>query len=317
MKKKVAAMTEPARHYVTLFDGAYAIKGVLMIDSLRAWSSCKTSVHVLVLDDEAEAAVRAWFGKEVAPWTGHECNGFRVWIHRAADLLPEMLALKATRDHASWCWTLASNFTLRVMRAIYPLESVSSRAPAKQAWVTYLDADLFFYGDPEECHRTAGDGIVSVVPHRFPPAYASYIVNGRFNVSWVGFRFSAEPLLDTWAAQCREHCDRTTCGDQRYLDAWPAKLGDKLAVLAPVGMGAGPWNLWSYALSRDTGRITLDGSPLTFYHFHEHRRDKANPVGFRRTLGYPLRQADVDFVYASYEDKYKGFEALLDVAKCV
>ena len=92
--------------------------------------------------------------------------------------------------------------------------------------MTYLDADLFFFGPASAVFAEQGDASVGIVPHRFLAHLAAQSEHGTYNVAWVSFRRDADGLacLDWWRERCLEWCyDRVEDGrfaDQGYLDEY-------------------------------------------------------------------------------------------------
>lgn len=267
-----------------------------MIESLLLKSSTPCEVHVLSLDARA-LAVSEWVGQAARAVGRHD-----VIPHRLADLENFWATLRTARGNRAWghyAWTLGSCWT----------RDVAKRRVGHP--VAYLDADLYFFGDPEACWHEAeiAGASIACVPHRFPPQYEHYVVNGRRNVSWVSFHDTHGRLvLEDWANHCVEKCDASTCGDQRYLDGWDRECRGRVHDFRSKGIGAAPWNVWSYEIAFKDGKVLLDGDELIFYHLHEHRRDPSKPDGFDRTRGYPLREVDVETIYRPYEHAYLDME---------
>lgn len=281
------------RHYVTLFDSAYATKGTLMLHSLAEVSGGQYECVVIALDDHV-AAMRLPHAT-VVPYRDLEAA------------VPELAEVRRTRTHREWCWTLASAALRWRLGQVAPDEVV-----------TYLDADLAFFSDPAAAFAELGDRSIGIVPHRFAPIYQHYEpTSGRFNVSWVSLRRDAvgTACAEEWSRQVLAHCAEDDCGDQRYLDAWPAQYGDNLHVFQSPGMGVAPWNVFAYEIGEGP---TVDGQPVVFYHYHElqettepahgfERRGNALFLdGFRLTLGYPLRPVDVETFYRRYCADYRA-----------
>ncbi len=75
---------------------------------------------------------------------------------RLADFEDDALrAAKQTRNALEYCWTCTPSVALWVLRHRPELESV-----------TYVDADLMFFSDPEPLFDELGDGLD--VDHRAP-----------------------------------------------------------------------------------------------------------------------------------------------------
>jgi len=285
--------------YVTLFDSAYLVKGALMLDSLARHSAEPYLVDVIALDDVTANVVANLSGTRVT----------RLADLEASD--PELRTARANRAWREYCWTLAS-VALRAR--------LSQSAPGEV--VTYLDADLGFYSDPRACHTALGDCSIGIVPHRFAPAYQQYeATSGIYNVSWVSLRNDAvgTACADEWARKVLECCDAAGCGDQRYLNDWPARYGTALCSFESPGIGVAPWNVFGYRVENGHG-VTVNEHPVIFYHYHELSRapTDASRRGlyfdeFRLTLGYPLRSIDIDVFYRDYCRRYRAMAEELGV----
>jgi hypothetical protein len=143
--------------------------------------------------------------------------------------------------------------------------------------LTYVDADLFFFGDPSAVYEELGDNSLLIVGHRFPPDRKDLETFGIYNVGLVSFRRDGEGLrcLEWWRERCLEWCcDRREEGrfaDQKYLDDWPARFR-RVVVLQHKGAGLAPWNVRNYALSLERRGVRVDGQELVFFHFHAFRQ---------------------------------------------
>jgi hypothetical protein len=133
--------------------------------------------------------------------------------------------------------------------------------------VTYVDADVFFFGDPlrliHELHESERD--VLITEHAYDPQYDSSATSGRFCVQFVTFRRSpgGSRVCHWWQARCLEWCynryEDGRFGDQKYLDVWPEIFSDEVHVLKAVSETLAPWN--ARFLERADHRPVL-------YHFH-------------------------------------------------
>ena len=297
------------RHYVTLFDSNYLVKGLLMLRSLQRVSRGPYEVTVIALDERVASLKSA--NAVFVPYAA---------LETAVTALREVRRIRTRRE---WCWSLASAALRWRMTQVEPNEIV-----------TYLDSDLGFYSDPEACFGELGDRSIGIVPHRFAAEYESYIdTSGEFNVSLVSLRNDevGRRCAEVWTQQVLENCSESDCGDQRYLDAWPTEYGDHLCVFGSPGIGVAPWNVFGYEVTTAPAGVTANGHPVVFYHYHElvDALGKAPPTtmpetvggaryldGFRLTLGYPLRAVDIDTFYRSYCRDYRNLEDTFWMPPC-
>jgi hypothetical protein len=191
----------------------------------------------------------------------------RVHVFTIADVerhFPELLTAKPSRSRVEYFFTC----TPSVVR--YVLDHAADAAE-----VTYLDADLFFFADPEPLfvELENADGAVGIIGHRFPERLRSGEVHGLYNVGWITFVRDPQGLrcLDDWRRKCVEWCyDREEDGryaDQKYLDAWPGTF-DGVVVLQHIGANVALWNVERWQVGATDGAVTVDGQRLLFYHFH-------------------------------------------------
>jgi hypothetical protein len=180
--------------------------------------------------------------------------------------------------------------------------------------VTYLDADLCFYSSLQPLFDEIGDASIVIIEHRFPPPFKDMEIRGRFCVEWVGFRRDEEGLacLRRWREQCIEWCfqrlEDDRMGDQKYLDAWPAKYKN-LQILQHLGAGVAPWNYSQYVFDvNQTNDISVDDEPLIFYHFHQFQI-LSNQTFDRLSDSYRVLGAEPDCVYLRYEGYLTGMLA--------
>jgi len=147
--------------------------------------------------------------------------------------------------------------------------------------LTYLDADLFFFDNPNPIFDEIADHSIAVVSHRYARRLRRRYKYGNYNVGWISFRRDKSGLscLHWWRERCLEWCyDRFENGrfaDQKYLDAWPS-LFKNLVVLEQKGTNLAPWNINNYRISYDGHKVWVDEDPLVFFHFH----------GFRQVLSW-------------------------------
>jgi len=239
------------REFCTLFDANYLLKGVALYRSLES-QGADFRLWVLCMDDEAHDVL----GGLDLP---------RAELIRLADLEdPELTAIKPERSRGEYCWTLTPSLPLYIL----------GRHP-DIGLITYLDADLYFFGDPEAIFDELGDASIGLVEHRYSDGLANMAAtHGIYNVECMVFRNNEVGLsaLRWWRARCIEWCfnrvEDGKFGDQKYLDDWPQRFSGVRVLKAP-GIGLAPWNIQRYRVEAGPEGLTVDGERLVFYHFHQ------------------------------------------------
>jgi hypothetical protein len=220
-----------------------------------------------------------------------------------------LLAAKKGRSIAEYCWTVSPCLALYILQHNADVDCI-----------TYLDADLLFYSPIQPLFDEIGDSSITIIEHRFAPRLKYYEVNGRFCVEWVGFRRDEEGLacLSRWRDQCIEWCyyrlEDGRMGDQKYLDEWPERYSS-CHILQHLGAGVAPWNYTQYSFGCDlNGRITVEGAPLIFYHFHQFQM-LDNGYFDRLSPYYTFERDEPAPIYEAYESALKS--ALAEVRAIV
>lgn len=269
-------------HFCTLFDSNYLLKGVAMLRTLK--QHCPDAhIHVLCMDGQTREILEQLALSHVSCLSLSEVED------------EALLAVKLSRSVAEYCWTLSPCLPCYVLQHHPGIDFIS-----------YLDADLFFYSPLQPLFDEIGEASIVIIEHRFPPALKHLEVNGRFCVEWVGFRRDEQGLacLAHWRAQCIEWCfhrlEEDRMGDQKYLDQWPGRYSG-LHILQHQGAGVAPWNYSQYRFDHnEQGAITVDGAPLVFYHFHQ--LQLLSNGSFDRLSGsYRAMGPEPEIVYEAYE----------------
>ncbi len=239
------------RNFCTYFDSNYLLRGLTLYRSLEQ-SGCEFKLHVVALDDRTYSILSELALPGIIPLPLADLEAWE----------PALLQAKSNRGQVEYYFTLSPLVPLYVF----------TTNPAADV-VTYLDADLYFYQSPEPIFKELGNQSILVTEHRFPERLRGKEKFGRYNVQYQSFRRDEQGLacLARWKDQCLEWCyDRLEDGkfaDQKYLEEWPT-LYDRLVILSHKGAGVAPWNWATYPMQLIDGEITIDGSPLIFYHFH-------------------------------------------------
>lgn len=275
-----------ARYFCTLFDSNYLIKGVAMLRSLARFCP-GARVFVLCMDAQTQFVLE----RMNLPFV------FCIFLSDVED--DDLRKAKADRGVAEYCWTLSPCLPWYVMQKQPEID-----------FITYLDADLLFYSDVEPLFEEIGKASIAIIEHRFTERLKDREVNGRFCVEWVSFRRDEQGMacLARWREQCIEWCyyrlEDGKMGDQKYLDDWVDRYS-ACHILMHTGAGVAPWNYAQYRFEQDeSGRITVDGLPLIFYHFHQFQL-LDNGKFDRLSTFYTAECREPSSVYELYEAELK------------
>lgn len=276
------------RHFATHFDVNYLSKGLTMIESLLQ-NSLHPMVHVLAMDEETKHAL-------------HVLANGRISIYS----MPEFESatgsgeLRSTRTHREFCWTVGSVFTDFVMQFNDLHE------------VTYCDADVFFFADPEPVFTEIGDKSIAITPHRFAKKdEARLLPNGKYAVQWVTFRGEVgRRCLAEWSKNVKAWCKYENAGpgrfaDQGYLDFFERDYPGEVCEIQHPGVGLAPWNIANYHIS-DGPKV--DGWPVIMYHFHEY-------IHRKRLTNWKLRPEDIALIYEPYSAAIERNTLMLESLK--
>jgi hypothetical protein len=209
----------------------------------------------------------------------------------------QLLKVKLDRGIAEYCWTLSPCLPWYIFENYKYVD-----------FLTYLDADLFFYSDVQPILDEIGESSIAIIEHRFTDRLKEREVNGRFCVEWVSFRRNEEGLscLLRWKEQCIEWCyyrlEDGKMGDQKYLDEWPVRYSS-CHIIEHLGAGVAPWNFPKYEFSEDfNNNIKVNSEKLIFYHFHQFQL-LSNGKFDRLSNFYTLERDEPNNVYEKYENE--------------
>ncbi len=215
----------------TLYNSLYLDKGLVLYDSLKTCAK-DFELYVLCMDDKTFEVLS-------------DINEERLKPIRLSDVENDkMLEAKSNRSVAEYCWTCSS----RLIQ--YILETFRCEC------CTYIDADMYFYHDPQILVNemlSAGKSVM-MVPHRFPErnlAMAEKV--GTYCVEFNCFKNddAGREVLNHWHNKCLECCsnigDGIHWGDQKYMDEWLSLFPDKVHPCEHPGAGIAPWNVELYS----------------------------------------------------------------------
>ena len=243
------------RYFCTYFDHRYLSRGLALYYSLRKYCS-NFKLFVLCLSRECYEILKQKRLENIFLLKLED-------IERGDD---ELLKAKSNRTLVEYYFTLTPSFILYVLSNFDEVD-----------FVTYLDADLYFFSDPGPIFEEIGENSIAIVPHRFPARLKHLEKFGVYNVSWLSFRRDENGLscLRWYRERCNEWCyDRVEddkFADQKYLEKFELLFG-KVHVIQHKGANVAPWNIENYKLTIMDSKIYVDNQPLVFYHFHGLRK---------------------------------------------
>jgi hypothetical protein len=263
--------------FITLFDANYLPRGLALYQSLVR--TCPDfRLRVVCMDDESATVLQRLQLPHlvVIPVSALERHD------------RELARLRNDRTAVEYCWTATPAVCL------YALETEPELTE-----ITYLDADLMFFSDPQPLFAELGQDAVLIVPHRYAREHRhKAATSGIYNVEWLTFRRDADGLaaLRWWHDRCIEWCyaryEDGKMGDQKYLDDWPARF-PRVHVLEHPGGGLAPWNVTDHQLDERDSRPTVDGQPLIFYHHHSLRLYRRTPAARLAAAAGQLRSGEL------------------------
>jgi lipopolysaccharide biosynthesis glycosyltransferase len=165
--------------YATLFDKRYLSRGISMIESLLSFEK-DAAISVLCLDLETEIAVRT---------LSKTLNVSPVSLSEIGDDLVSQI--RGNRTYREFCWALSSVFCIHLLNQ-------------QNSEVIYIDADVYFFGNPKSLLEECRKGDIAAIRHRFPERLRQYEINGIYNVQWVYFANTkiGREACAVWAKQC-------------------------------------------------------------------------------------------------------------------
>lgn len=173
-------------------------------------------------------------------------------------------------------------------------------------WLTYLDADLFFFSSPEPIFNELKGKSIGIIEHKFHGLGKRNLKYGKFNVGWISFKNNEEGIncLKDWREKCIEWCfDKLEEGkfaDQKYLNDWPVKY-PSTHIINHIGANVGPWNVGQYLVSIQANNVMVNDQKLIFYHFASFKRLSEKVYSSSLSKYYmPLKGKVKSLIYGVY-----------------
>lgn len=288
------------RSYCTFFDIGYLSRGITMIESLRN-NGDDSRVFILALDKQTKDY-----------FTTYPLENVEILeIRNIEEFAPELLQVKNSRTRLEYYFTTTPQF----FRYLFNHEAIPDEV------ITYLDADLFFYNNPDAILKALGKGSVGITEHRYAEHLKKKLSQyGRFNAGFVSFRNDqlGNSVLNWWADRALEWCsDIPTDGkyaNQGYFDTFPEFEG--VTILKNDGINLAPWNTARHNVTLNSSGVVLaDKDPLVFFHFHGVRTVGSWFVTSQLIYGSRLTPAIKKGIYQPYVDHLSNVEEMLILQK--
>ncbi len=271
------------KNFVTLFNSNYLSRGITMYNSLLA-STPNFHLYIIAFDE----VTFQFLSSENLP---------KITVISLLEFEDtELLKIKPTRSASEYCWTCTASTIYYCINKF------------KLDHCVYIDADMFFYNDPQILFDEWHNSSILITKHRFSKEYEDNIINGIYCVQFVGFKNNSEGMaaLKWWREACIEWCyhrlEDGKFGDQKYLNDWPTRFKN-VCDLSYLGGGVAPWNVQQYEFIlsdgkwKGTEKVTGRKFNLIFYHFHALRFYNNNIV----LLGcHNLNDKNVKEIYFNY-----------------
>ncbi|MEI8204684.1 MAG: glycosyl transferase [Bacteroidota bacterium] len=260
-------------NFCTLFDSNYMSRGLAMYESLL--KHCPDFHLYIVTFDDIAYDVLTKMKLEKASI---------IPLHQFEDI--HLLTIKPSRTFVEYMWTCTPSVILYCINQ-FGLDHC-----------TYLDADLYFFSNPEILIKEAAGASILLTKHNYTPRYDKSKLSGIYCVQFMMFRNTADGMkaLNWWRNACIDWCynryEKGKFGDQKYLDDWTERF-EGVHVLEHFGGGIAPWNVQKFAfypvnyfhdktninpngiyfsyITYDEDVYTAHKFELIFYHFHYFR----------------------------------------------
>lgn len=278
-------------NYCTLFDFYYLSRGLALYESLCNVHD-EFCLYIVAFDERTKDFL------------------LRMRLDRAVIISlqdfedEELLKIKSTRTKTEYYFTC----TPSVIK--YSIEKYNL------PFCTYLDADLYFYSNPQPVFEELTNYQVGLSPHNYSPSYDMSKDSGKYCVQFVYFKNTPEGLgpLEWWRNECIKWCyarvENGKHGDQKYLESLPILFKDIHDISHP-GIGVAPWNIQSFNFSSSQNKIIIKNdeteSFVIFYHYQNLKIDFPNK---KIELGrwYDISDEVIEIFYKPYIDRLLYFE---------
>tara|TARA_B100000242_G_scaffold273048_1_gene226385 strand:+ start:23670 stop:24632 length:963 start_codon:yes stop_codon:yes gene_type:complete len=242
-------------YYCTLFDINYSPYGLTMYSSLKRHSD-NFVLFILCLDDETHKTITLMHLPEVK----------LISVSDLENSDNSLISAKKNRSKVEYFFTCKPYLLLHIFDLFQEVNSL-----------TYVEADLFFYANPNLILHSIEDYSILITPHNFSTHYSNMAKYGMYNAGWMSFKKDENSLkcLSWWRNVCYAWCykelNENRYGDQKYLDEWENRFNN-VRIVDNKGANLGTWNIENYNIRVINNNIFIDNEQLIFFHFHSFKK---------------------------------------------
>lgn len=217
-------------HYVTFADTNYMPLALTLYESILKYSKGEFCLHFLVNSEKDFALIKNL--PNIKAYLFDECK-------KENDCFQTLEGFtKKHNDFSPFHFMTTPVFTHHVM----------SRNDVS---VLYLDADLFFYDDPDLIIKSIRDKSIGLCTHKSMMREKGGPNNGYFNVGSIYFANDqlGKECLEWWVSVCLDNQNPFfsvygQCGDQKYLELFEDIVGVDNIKIIDYDIGhVAPWNI--------------------------------------------------------------------------
>ncbi|MEP7098982.1 MAG: hypothetical protein ABI781_00640 [Burkholderiales bacterium] len=178
--------------------------------------------------------------------------------------------------------------------------------------VAYLDPDIRLFAPLTPVSNALQRHQIVLTPHALAPAMdglrpsdIDFLRNGAYNLGFIALARGADSaaMLDWWEQRCLSYgfsdLGFGTFVDQKWIDLVPSYF-DSVEVLRDRTCNVAYWNLHERRITSAGPAPTVDGAPLSFFHFSGVKADKPGELSRHQTRhrlqpGTPLAALVADY----------------------
>ena len=270
--------------YFTIFNSTYLLQAITLSNSFY-YHNKNSKLYLICLDEFS-------FNSLI------EFNNTLIYVPNV--IKKNILDLIELRSIGEQCWSLKS------ILFDYLMEYFDK----EYEWFTYVDADGFFYSDPDEYFYKHNSYDCLLTPHSFKlnwPDKESIV--GKFNAGFISIKNTVEGknITNYWMDMCLQSCshipDEFTYADQKYLDYFEHIFPNRIGYF-PFGYNVAPWNIDESKIKKQDNYIYSDKYKIVYYHFQGLRILNMTKV-CAYTGNFIITDKLLECVYSEYISKLK------------